>query len=332
MAGGGDALDVIEAAYRFDGTAAGWLAELARVTYAQIGDGHGILAFPYRVTDAGRLQIGDAHTIDMPEGMGEQSRLMLEQLPPAYVQKTFVRCECTTQSQFRDPEVQALNQPIREMSAAAFGWHDLFMVGGMDPEGHGIYLGAPLRRETRLSARTRQTWSRVAVHLTAAQRLRRRLAADDARRPDSADAVVRTDGHVEHASGEAQAKEARSALRAAVRAVEDARGALRRRDPDDAIDRWKGLVSARWTLVDQFESDGKRYLLARRNDCAVEVAESLTARERQALGYAALGHTNKLIAYEMGVSASTVGVLLHRAARKLGAETRAQLIAKFTRR
>jgi DNA-binding CsgD family transcriptional regulator len=106
---------------------------------------------------------------------------------------------------------------------------------------------------------------------------------------------------------------------------------LRRRDPDAAVAAWKGLVSTRWSLVDHFESDGKRYVLAHRNDVALSGFEALTARERQALGFAALGHGNKLIAYELGVAPSTVAVLLHRAARKLGASSRAELIATYTR-
>ena len=47
------------------------------------------------------------------------------------------------------------------------------------------------------------------------------------------------------------------------------------------------------------------------------------------LAYAALGHANKLIAYELGVSASTVGVHLLRAARKLRVRTRAQAVAAW---
>ena len=42
-----------------------------------------------------------------------------------------------------------------------------------------------------------------------------------------------------------------------------------------------------------------------------------------------LGHTDKVIAYELGLSASTVRVLLHRATRKLGASTRREALARF---
>jgi DNA-binding NarL/FixJ family response regulator len=52
---------------------------------------------------------------------------------------------------------------------------------------------------------------------------------------------------------------------------------------------------------------------------------SLTARERQVAALAALGHANKVIAFELGIAQSTVAVLLSRAAHKLGAPTRAEL-------
>jgi DNA-binding CsgD family transcriptional regulator len=85
-------------------------------------------------------------------------------------------------------------------------------------------------------------------------------------------------------------------------------------------------------LVDHFESDGKRYVLARRNDVKIGGAEALSERERQAIGFAALGHNNKLIAYEMGISPSTVSVLLLRGARKLGSKTRDEMIAHFVKK
>ena len=122
---------------------------------------------------------------------------------------------------------------------------------------------------------------------------------------------------------------AREALRDAVRRIDRARGKMRRADPGHAVEEWRGLVAARWSLVEHFESDGRRYLVARRNDPDAAGPDSLTRRERQVLGYATLGHSNKLIAYELGISASTVGVLLLRAARKLKAHGRAEVIAAW---
>jgi DNA-binding CsgD family transcriptional regulator len=324
-----DPLGLIEVAYRFDNPPEHWLRDVATATYEQVGSGLGMVAFPYCVTPETRVKVGQVFTLGVPDTFGEQMRVAVEQLPPSYVSKTFLRCECTTQSEFPDEEVRAYNAPIREAMAASFGWRDVFMLGGMDPSGHGIYIGTWLGKETRLPARTRATWSRVAVHLATAHRLHRNLRAKLS--PEAADAVLDPDGHVDHATGGAEQRAARDALRDAVKRVEDARGQLRHRDPDKATEAWKGLVDARWSLVDHFSAGGRRYVLARRNDVALNGGESLTDRERQALGYAALGHNNKLIAYEMGVSPSTVGVLLHRAAHKLNASNREEMIARFIR-
>jgi DNA-binding CsgD family transcriptional regulator len=129
------------------------------------------------------------------------------------------------------------------------------------------------------------------------------------------EARVHPSGRIGDASAEASA--AREVLRRAVTDLDRARGRLRRSAPEEALARWKGLVSARWSVVEEFDTLGRRYVLARRTEPTV-VELALSPRERQAAGWARLGHSNKLIAYEMGISASTVGVLLHRAAIKLG--------------
>ncbi len=324
-----DVLSVIECAYRLECDPATWLRDVAAAAYEQIGAGHGLVGFQYRVSEEGRLQIGEALEIAMPAGVAPQMRATLEQMPPDFVRRSFVRCEAATQSQAGDATAREHARVAMEGLTAAFGWRDIFMLGGMDPTGHGVYLGAWLPRVTKLAARTRATFSRVAVHVVTAHRLRRRLGQDGGLLADTADAIVTPGGRIDHARGEAEPRQARAALREAVLEVERARGRLRKAEPDQAVDAWKGLVAGRWTLVDRFESDGKRYVLARRNDVPMAGSEGLTERELQALGYAALGHANKLIAYEMGIAASTVGVLLHRAARKLGAGDRQQLLTLY---
>ena len=324
----GDVLDIVETAYRLDVGEMEWLREVTAAVYRQLGAGLGVLGFYYRIGADGRLQLGGDVQLDMP-AVPPPMRGALESLPPAFVQKSFARLECATQSQAADPEMQALLEPMMETAAARFGWRDVVMLGGADPAGEGVYVGAWLPRRTRLSPRVRATWNRVAVHLVSANRLRRRLASASLGSADGADAVLTPDGRVEHVERDAAADDARAALQRAVVGVERARGKLRRSDPDAAVDTWKGLVAARWTLVDHFEADGRRYVLARRNEPALAGFAALTDRERQALGWATLGHGNKLIAYEMGISPNTVGVLLHRAARKLDARSRGELLDKY---
>ena len=145
------------------------------------------------------------------------------------------------------------------------------------------------------------------------------------------DAVFDSSAKLVHAEGAAKSVSARAALKRAVVAVENAKTRKGRKDQDASLSAWQGLVAARWSVVDQFESDGRRYVVARENEPAAPPLESLSKRERQIVGYVALGHSSKLIAYELGLADSTVRVLLHRAMRKLGVHDQRSLAAVFMR-
>jgi len=83
-------------------------------------------------------------------------------------------------------------------------------------------------------------------------------------------------------------------------------------------------LGGRWSLLDSFDSNGRQYVVAARNTISSERRE-LSPREAQVVGLLALGHSNKVISYELGLAWSTVRVLVHRAARKLGVGTRREL-------
>jgi DNA-binding CsgD family transcriptional regulator len=157
-------------------------------------------------------------------------------------------------------------------------------------------------------------WARVAAHVAAGLRLRRGKA------PMAA--VLSPTGKVEHA--EDAAKGSLEALRDGARAMVDAQ---RSADVPSGLEAWRALVDGRFSLVDQFDHDGKRYVVAFRNDPAPpSLHASLTDREAQVLGYLAQGHANKLIGYELGLSPSTVAMHLSNASAKLGAKSRVELV------
>jgi DNA-binding CsgD family transcriptional regulator len=259
-------------------------------------------------------------------------QLSTASLPPSHIAETYASVACDIATRTGSAETRERTRICFRDYFSPLGWNDVLMVNGLDPTGYGCSIGVILPRTMLMHPRMRMTWGRVAAHVAAANRLRRRSTARRADSPDTAEAILTPGGKLEHATEPAQSSEARTELAAGATALDRARGPMRHRDPDRAVAEWRGLIAARWSLTDHVESDGRRYLLARRNDASAGGASALTERERQAVGYASLGHHNKLIAYEMGVSPATVAVLLQQAAQKLGVETRDELIAAYRSR
>ncbi len=108
------------------------------------------------------------------------------------------------------------------------------------------------------------------------------------------------------------------ALRDAAVAVTRARTQTRKHDSEQALREWRALVQGRWSLVDRFDTDGRRFLIAQRNSPEAARRKALTASESQVASFRAMGHSMKLIGYELGLPVSTVSRLLTDAAAKLG--------------
>jgi DNA-binding CsgD family transcriptional regulator len=167
--------------------------------------------------------------------------------------------------------------------------------------------------------------SRVCAHLSCAYRLRRRFA--DAPVAAAADAVLDPDGRLLHAKPNLGSI-ARDQLQRASRSRDRARTRRARTDALDAIAQWPAAVGQNWTLVDTFERDGRRFVLAVENQPKAPSFDLLSRREREVLRRALEGQSNKVIAYEMNLADSTVRVLMTRAAAKVGAPSRKELIQK----
>jgi DNA-binding NarL/FixJ family response regulator len=193
------------------------------------------------------------------------------------------------------------------------------MVNGASPDERGCAFVLFSKQANQLTPALRTELTRVAVHLATAHRLNHRLQEGSA----AADAVLCPDGKLEHAEAAARSPRAQQELRGAAEAIAWARSRSGRAQPDKALELWKGLVAGRWSLVDSFERDGKRYLLARQN---APVAQRLSSREQQVVALARLGRSNKVIAYELGIADPTVRVLIARAAKKLGVTSREELL------
>lgn len=119
------------------------------------------------------------------------------------------------------------------------------------------------------------------------------------------------------------------ALRAAAIRTEEARGQGQLHDPPAVLDALERIVSGRWTLVDHFEHNGFRYVIAVENAACPPGLDLLSPREREVVERALQGLDNKVIAFDLGITHSTVKVLVARAALKVGVRTRSALLAKL---
>jgi len=207
---------------------------------------------------------------------------------------------------------------------------DILGLRAEDGSGHGVLLAAPLAEIKHLERHEVATLMRILSHVAAGNRL---LLSESGTEDSEPEAILRPDGRIDYAVGVAKENAARRSLAYAAARVDRARGRLRRVDPEAALEDWKALVAGRWSLVDHFDSDGRRYLFARPNEQQPRSPKKkLSKREQQVVALAALGHTNKLIAYELGLQTSTVAAYLVTACSKLGVSSRGELVRAMSPR
>lgn len=324
-------LEIVEAAYRLEQSDDDWLRGIAEACLPSLDRGLGLCAFEFRHTPEGAPQILAGKTLAMPDELAAAYPRVFASLSPDVQARPFRHGPCTTASRMMGGANRLGRHHVMQQNTEAFGIRDAIWVTAAEPSGWGCGLHAARTKVVSLSNHEIAQWSRIAAHLGAAARLRRRLArapGSDVPELPEAEAVFSPDGRLEHAQGEAGEPTAQESLRQAVLGIERVR-----HKPDigdrPGMERWQGLVDARWSLVDHFEANGKRYVVARENKPEPPGAAALTLRERQVVAYAALGHDNKVIAYDLGIAHSTVRVLLARAAAKFGVGDREQLIQAF---
>jgi DNA-binding CsgD family transcriptional regulator len=318
-----DLIGFVEAAYRLEPGTSDWLAGVLSAARPVLDGGLGVAAYSYDASNPAALRIETFVADGMPNAAAAGIAQGVPLFDADYVRSLFWSLSCMKTS-----EVPGWHKQRDAVRAREFGIHDSLGMNGMNPDGHGCVLLAPLAQETRLSARRRSILTKLTCHLAAAHRLRRSLENGDASK-NAPEAILDHHGKVHHAEGEARSKSALSHLKESAAAIARSRGRLRKSDPEQAVDEWKGLIAARWTLVDVCETDGSRYLVARQNRPETRCTNVLTEREQEVVALAAMGHHNKLIAYNLGISHSTVRVLSSRAAEKLGAASREDLIRRF---
>jgi DNA-binding CsgD family transcriptional regulator len=324
-----DVISVVEAAYDCEADWEGWYARLREQVAPALDRGFGVVLWTYDPKmnpDDVRLR-GAFST----PGLLEARNASISAYPELFHQVLGSAGGLMNVLQVAGVEPQDAPDWAPFASLRRLGVQDVIGLVARDPSGHAIVMSAPSPDLRRPSRGEQLRWSRVAAHIGAGARLRRALhELTEHDLADGAEAILSPTGTVVHAETPAQGKDARESLRRAAKAIDRARSKPTRTDEDEALDIWQGLVAGRWSLVDRFDTDGRRYLVARKNDPDVQDPRALTARERHVLAYAAMGQPLKLIAYSLGLSVSTVSVNRRSAMRKLGLRTHADVVALFS--
>jgi len=326
-------IDLVEAAYDLDVEPDNWLQHVMDVGLPLLDQGLGVGALSFtRPLDANKVVIHQQYVASGPQDFPERN-MRFTSGGSAEVSQAMTRpgmamtlTECAGDAYLEDV---ARWRECFDYSQDAFG------VTAVDPSGEGVQIIAPLAEVTNLSPSTRLRWQMVGAHLAAGHRLRiaaeREFAENSPELPCRAEAVVDSKSfRVSDAAGAARLKSTATALREAAVRVDRARGKLRKSDPRAALMTWRGLSRGRWSLVDWFDTDGRRYILAVPNPPSLRDPRGLSERENQVVEFATLGDSHKLIAYRLGIARSTVTNSLRSAMRKLGVATQAQLIAKMS--
>ncbi|MDJ0868169.1 MAG: helix-turn-helix transcriptional regulator [Myxococcota bacterium] len=319
------AIEVTETAYDLERPDEEWLPNLLKAGLPMMDAALGVAGVRYVRTE-GRIQISQVHVASGPRDFPARKQRMMADLTP-------------------DMQM-ALTRPgavgsMSELTADVPGTVDVFTkhydyakdalgINALDPDGRGIVIVAPRPVFGPIPPRPKKRWEQIAAHFAAAHRLREALReAPEAETPLGAEAVI-DPKHLRIAEAQGEAKDAAAIekLRDAAKQMDRARGKLRHSDPEMAIEIWQGLVDGRWSLVDYFDSDGRRFVVARANAPELGDPRGLTEREHQVAMYTALGESGKLIGYRLGIAPSAVSTHLRSAMKKLGVKTQPQLVAR----
>jgi len=286
-----DTLSIVEAAYRPAETREAWATQVARAV-KDVLKGGPCAAFLYDARRPRSVRLDWTWFDGFPRTAVDTALELVVQDDAGAASTCLYRTTvfATTRADFvpAEPRLGAL----LDHAGGDFGF-----VNAIDPTFQGMAWVIPAPRNG-FSIRSRQVWRRVAAHVAAGLRLQRTLSAlhGGADPLAAADAVTLQDALVRIAAARR----------------------LQRDEPERAADLWTGLFAGRWSLVEYFDRDGRHYFLAHRNEPSLGATRALSRRERQVFTRSAMGHSNKLIAYSLGLSLSTVGAHLARARRKLG--------------
>jgi DNA-binding CsgD family transcriptional regulator len=309
-------LDFLESVYSWAEPDARWLSRAVTAAWELWDRPRWAIGFLYDASDVNAFGYSDLVFTGADDEVQAICRHMLAGLPSKFIAESY-----RTLTVGFGRRITGGTEPGWQ-DLARIGINDLFGINGLDPSGIGCFVGVATERSAGTPEQVALS-QRLAGHLAAGHRCRRRLRDNAVDALSQAEAVLSLEGTLVEARGPAREDKARAEIQAAARSMEDVRTDARGKAPTQ---HWRPRVRARWTLLEA-QDGGDRYLIAQENQLRASGLDVLTDREQQVVIAAALGKSNKEIAYELGISDSTARVLLARAYGRLSVRSRRDLLA-----
>ncbi|MEM7000625.1 MAG: LuxR C-terminal-related transcriptional regulator [Pseudomonadota bacterium] len=311
-------IQLIEAAYRVDGSDQDWLHELAQA-------GSNLLDAPGGV--------GTVLVKVEPDSIGVEAVGYTSSEHGEAIQSTFatgstqamnLMFRAKTRASSLSESVFPLSPETAPMFEQATGFRDATGIIAYTGTGYAVCISAPSNQVGPLPTVAKRRWSQAAAHVGAAARLRKLLTEGG-----SPEATLTYDGQFIESSESTSSVDAHQRLEQALTHMERARSG--RLSPDQTLDLWQGLVYGRWSLLRLPSHKGSRaFIAAWRNVTDALDPRGLTEHEARIASQAGLGLSNQEIAYAFGLSESAIGNAIGRVRRKLGLGNRAEVVNFFS--
>ena len=320
-----DWISLIESAYRLCGDDQQWLDQLFDSAKRLFGAAAASDAWIFSVSPT-TFALGVGRTSNAARRVREEAHAAMSTAAIDAVYRRSWRVATASEkiAPSAPDQFELLQQTASRIGGGA---SDVWSVKCTDGLGSGVIFVVALERRRNPTTLERKHWTQAAAHLGAASRLRKTARAFSLD-SDPVEAILDSCGNLHDARGQAHEPNARQKLREALRQIEHSRQAARQGDPR-SLDHWQGLVDGRWSLVDHFDTDGKRFVVAVKNNPVHPDPRGLTARERQIAEYVGMGSSSKEIAYVLGISVSAVGNGAARVQAKLGLSSRSEIAFFF---
>jgi DNA-binding CsgD family transcriptional regulator len=318
-----DLVEMVECMYRSDGTDSDWLLRVARSVQPLLDpEGLGVIGNFYDCPDPCSYAPGKVFALDAPAPLSRRYLDYIEAPHPGFIADTVL-----TRSSWLISKLPTWSNVRGHFEKARMA--DKVTINAVEADGRGVCIGSFVTNHAGAAARDPGLLSRIGSHLTASHRLRRRFGGAPVN-VGPRDAVFDPDGRLRHAGKAIRSRADIEPLRQAARSLERARARSRGADSRARMFAWDPIVAGRFTLIDYFERDGRRFVLAAENLPQEPCVDLLSPRERDVVRHAHMGHHNKAIAYDLGLAESTIRVLVARACAKVGARSRRELLEKTT--